>query len=403
MRKSISIITALLSLSILSSCNDQPAVATQQALTDQGQSVSANRKAMNTTSEVSHIPESKYREENKTQNEMQTVYDMTENSFSIAMPAGWQNIALMHRLHNSPRTLVRAISPDNNAVVFMGDPVLPVYSMPNPQMEAMYRNMGMNPPTQSSQFIDADTYFASYMQERFSRLPGFVLDEKYIDEKIIDFQRKEMQKLNFHPTVTNISYRFHYESNGRTIRGVVNGTTMSFGSGWLPEVSGYCTTGDISELEEIFWTMGKSRVQNPAWQQAQNARHQQVMAQIEANTQAMTAQHQRNMANIQASAQAHQQKMAALHQAADIRNQAWADQQASLDAQHKQFINSIRNEHTVADPSGNTYQVDNYSDKYFVDRTNNTYIGTHGTVTLDDLRQIKGLNIDNFAETIIIR
>ncbi len=334
---------------------------------------------------------------------MQTVYDMTENSFSIAMPAGWQNIALMHRLHNSPRTLVRAISPDNNAVIFMGDPALPVYSIPNPQMEAMYRDMGMNPPTQSSQFVDAETYFTTYMQERFGRLQGFVLDEKYVDEKVVEFQRREMEKMNFHPNVTNISYRFHYESNGRTIRGVVNGTTLSFGSGWLPEVSGYCTTGNLNDLEEIFWAMGKSRIQNPAWQQAQHARHQQVMAQIDANTQAMTAQHQRNMANIQASAQAHQQKMAALHQAADIRNQAWAGQQASLDAQHKQFINGIRNEHTVADPSGNTYQVDNYSDKYFVDKTNNTYIGTHGTVTLDDLRQIKGLNIDNFAETIIIR
>lgn len=403
MRKSIAIIAALLSLSAFSSCNDQPVASEPQALADQGTAVSANRKAMNTTSAFNSPAESNKREETKKQNDMQTVYDMTENSFSIAMPAGWQNIALMHRLHNSPRTLVRAISPDNNAVIFMGDPVLPVYSMPNPQMEAMYRNVGMNPPTQSSQFIDAENYFAGYMQERFGRLQGFVLDEKYIDEKIVDFQRKEMQKLNFHPTVSNISYRFHYESNGRTIRGVVNGTTMSFGSGWLPEVSGYCTTGDINELEEIFWAMGKSRVQNPAWQQAQNARHQQVMAQIEANTQAMTARHNQNMANIQASAQAHQQKMAALHQAADMRNQAWADQQASLDAQHKQFINSIRNEHTVADPSGNTYQVDNYSDKYFVDKTNNTYIGTHGTVTLDDLRQIKGLNIDNFAETIIIR
>ncbi|MBL7736818.1 MAG: hypothetical protein JNL51_15270, partial [Chitinophagaceae bacterium] len=64
---------------------------------------------------------------------------------------------------------------------------------------------------------------------------------------------------------------------------------------------------------------------------------------------------------------------------------------------------SIKGEHTVRDSEGNTYQVDNSQDKYFIDKTNNTYIGTDATKTLDDLREIMRVNVDNFENVQIIR
>jgi hypothetical protein len=55
----------------------------------------------------------------------------------------------------------------------------------------------------------------------------------------------------------------------------------------------------------------------------------------------------------------------------------------------------------VVDPGGQTYQVGTWQDCYYVDKTDNTYIGTDSTVERDDLRSRFGVNPDSYEETRI--
>ncbi len=331
------------------------------------------------------------------------VADMTENSFSLNMPAGWTNAALLHRIHESPRSLVTTVSPDKSTVIYLGDPRLPVYTIPGSGFEEPYRQFNIKYPYQVAPYVTAATYFSDYLKQHFGQIEGFRIIEKFDNQPLLELQRKELQKLKLNAEITNASYRFVYTSKGRTIHGELNGTVVSFGKMWLPEVGGFCTAGDPKDAAGMMVKMMQSKETNPRWQQAQNAKHQQTMAEIEQNTQRMTQQHQQNMANIQRSAAAHQQRMSNLQQAADARNEQWRRNQAAQDVQHEKFLNVIKGEHTVRDSEGNTYQVDNSQEKYFIDKTNNTYIGTDATKTLDDLRQIQHINIDNFENVQIIR
>jgi hypothetical protein len=336
-----------------------------------------------------------------------SVNDMAENSFTIDMPEGWKNAAFLHWKWNSPRSLVTAISPDKNTVIYLSDPRLPIYSLPNPQLESQYRQFGMKLPFPSMNYINAETYFSDYMQSRFGKLEGFKILEKFDNKPLLDHQAQEIKKLNFKIDVSNVSYKFEYTSNGKTIHGLLNGATMAMGGIWQPEVSGYCTTGNTEDANDMLMTMAKSRVNNPQWQENQNAKHQQAMAKIKQNEQynmqQMTRQHEQNMANIQRSGAAHQQRMNDLHQQYDQQNRNWEQSQASQQEQHEKFLNTIKGEHTVRDNEGNTYQVDNSQQRYYVDKNNNTYIGADATTSLDDLRKIKSINIDNFEEVQIIR
>ncbi len=332
-----------------------------------------------------------------------SVNDMTENSFSIQMPEGWQNAALLHRKWSTPRSLVTAVSPDKNTVIYLGDPGLPVYTFPNSQMENQYRQLGMQSPFPSMKYRNAENYFSEYIQKRFGNLEGFRILEKFDNKPVLELLAKEIKKLTFKVDVTTVSYRFEYKSKGRTIHGLLNGSTVAVGEMWQPEVSGFCTAGDPGNADGMLIKMMQSRESNPQWQKDQEAKHQQTMAMIEHNTQQMTRQHEQRMANIRSSSAAHQQRMADMQQQHEQWNQSWQQNQASQEAQHEKFLNTIKGEHTVRDNEGNTYQVDNSQQKYYVDKTNNTYIGADGTTTIDDLRKIKGINIDNFEEVQIIR
>ncbi len=332
-----------------------------------------------------------------------TITDMSENSFSVDMPQGWTNAALLHRIQGGPRSLVTAVSTDKNTVIYLGDPRLPTYTTPGSGLDAPYRQFNIKYPYQIAAYVPAETYFSNYLQKHFGQMEGFRIIEKFDNLPLLELQRKEMEKVKINANVTNASYRFQYTSNGRTIHGELNGMVMSFGQMWIPEVSGFCTSGDPRKVSDMMVKMIQSKVTNPQWRAEQDAKHQQTMNTIEQNTQRMTQQHQQRMANIQRSAAAHQQRMADLQQAADARNEQWRRNQESQDVQHEKFLNVIKGEHTVKDSEGNTYQVDNNHDKYFIDKTNNTYIGTDATKTLDDLRQIQHINIDNFENVQIIR
>jgi hypothetical protein len=121
------------------------------------------------------------------------------------------------------------------------------------------------------------------------------------------------------------------------------------------------------------------------------------MAQIQRFGQMMTEQHNQNMAWIQQSAQRHQQRMQAIQAQGDASTRAFNDRMASMDSSHRGFLNYINDENTVVGSSGKVLQVDNGYQRYFVHKTNNTYVGGDITMDLDKLRKFN-LNPDDYEE-----
>jgi hypothetical protein len=87
----------------------------------------------------------------------------------------------------------------------------------------------------------------------------------------------------------------------------------------------------------------------------------------------------------------------------DAAHQGWLTRQAADDAMQQSRVNPIREEHTVAGADGGTYQVDAHHERYFVNKWDNTYIGTGATTDRNDLRRNYGVNPDDYEEVKIVR
>ncbi|WEK35207.1 MAG: hypothetical protein P0Y53_22180 [Candidatus Pseudobacter hemicellulosilyticus] len=332
-----------------------------------------------------------------------------EKSYSIELPTGWTNDVSLVRVYNMVRPVSTSVSPDGNTLFFFGDGRVPGYMVPNGVIDENSFLVSQNPLMRVGNYIPADQFFQQYIKEKFGSKPGFKIigrDRSPVYEKII---MDVLTRSGFQPSITSVYYSFQYMENNKTTYGVLHGATIFGGTIWVPEVMGALSSGDPARFNETLLKIAATNKTDPTWKARENAQHQQRMAQLQrdyqqqqVNFSAMNQQHQLRMNQIQQSASAHQERMGNLQAANDARNNAWAIQQASLDRSHERFINVIRGEHTVADAQGNTFQVDNSHQKYFVNKTKHTYIGTHNTTSLDDLRKL-GLNPDDYAETKVIR
>ena len=67
--------------------------------------------------------------------------DPRENAFKVSFPEGWQTKVSLERPHQQIRTCGISVSPDGKSRLFLGDPSIPTFMQPNPQMGM---NAGMN-------------------------------------------------------------------------------------------------------------------------------------------------------------------------------------------------------------------------------------------------------------------
>lgn len=129
------------------------------------------------------------------------------------------------------------------------------------------------------------------------------------------------------------------------------------------------------EGEQFISTLRTSYRTNPEWDQAidgfsqrmrqwRNQNHQQVMAQLEANKQQMTAAHNQRMADIQrqgaANTAAFNQRMSNM----DQNMRSWESQQASSDRIHTAFVQSIRGVETWQGPNGKVELTTGYENAW---------------------------------------
>lgn len=364
--------------------------------------------------------------------ELVPVQESNEGAFTLLLPRGWENHAVMVRPTGSPRSLISSRRPDGAVYLFSGDLRLPVFAEPG---TGMFSGLPLGTPEQH--FTPAEPFFRHYLQQLYAGAPGFRIAGAAPCGPLEELAHREANRLGLQPRSTSICLPFEYTDpqSGLPVRGRIYGLTLSFGNIWAPEVSGILTWGadDPAAYERLWFEIARSRQENPQWRALQNQAHQQRMAQIawdHQNTmQQMQANHQDNMAWLQQSAESHQARMDNLHTAADAQMQGWYAQQATGDAahrsyldtlngqtsaapgrrapdgdwNHRRFLNTVTEQETVVGPDGSTYQVEAGHERYYRHKRDDTYLGTDNFTERDDLRRRFGVNPDDYEEVRIRR
>lgn len=346
-----------------------------------------------------------------------TITDPNEGAFTVQMPKGWQNQAYLIRPHDQVRSVVTSRHPDGGAFLFMGDPNLPSFLEPSSVPGGMPM-MYSNPLTQVRPHVTADAFFPGYVRERYGRMPGFRVTASGPSPRVERLANDNARKRGMNAWVTTVQIAFEYTGdNGVTTHALLHGTTLSFGTVWVPDASGILTRDDPARYDDMLLWMASSYKTNPHWRQSQDNIHAQRMAQGAAN-------HQSAMAAMQSG---HQARMNAIHQAGEANTRMFDERQAQMDvshqsfmntihqptspaytgdggqgdASHQRFVNYINDQETVVGQTGEEYQVETGHERYYVNKHDNTYVGTDSTVGREDLRSHFGLNSDAYEETKI--
>jgi hypothetical protein len=347
--------------------------------------------------------------------EMVTMTDPNENAFTVPLPKGWQNQAYSLRIQGIHRTVVTTQSPEGGAFLWMGDPNLPGFTEPTPDMYPGHPFANLNPMMQVLAYVPAEPFFHHYLQQRHSHAPGFRITDSAPCPAMEQQIQADAQKQGMNVWITTVSISYDFTDQGRPMRARLHGTTFSIGAVWVAEVMGIVTTADRdpTEYDGLLFFIRQSSKTNPEWRQQQDRRHQQQMQQNawqHQNTmQQMQQNHQNNLSWIQNSAQQHQIRMDGIHAQGEAQRANWQASQASQNAvsygdeSHQRFTNYIKDEETVVSPSGETSQVETGQERYYKHRSNDTYVGTDSFTERDDLRSRFGVNPDDYEEVSIKR
>jgi hypothetical protein len=325
-----------------------------------------------------------------------------ENAFTVKIPEGWKHRLAVVQVYDQKRPVVTAIKPGGDAFLFLGDPQMPSYALPTPQFNSGMPLANANPLLKIAPFQPAKQFFPEYLKRKFGKLPDFRIVGVAPNPRLEQVARAAAQRNGLQGKITATLIAFDYRDNGKLIRSLINGMTLQVGTIWVADLNGVSTSGDPTTYNDLLLRVAESFRMNPEWQARQREesrqRHEATMAMIRANTEAMTRRHEANMAAIQASAARHQERMAALHAAGDAQMNAWKEQQAQNDVSHERFLNYVKGEETVVNSGGATFQVESGQDRYFRNKSQNTFIGTDSTKELEDLRKVWGLNPDDYEE-----
>jgi hypothetical protein len=308
------------------------------------------------------------------------VTDPAENSFSMSLPKGWRNQAYLARTYELVRPVSTALSPDGSTLLFTGDPRLPSYTLPNPEMDQYAGMIPMNPLAQVAELAPAGDYFRWYVTQKFGKLPGFRIGSITPDPAYANKLRESGVRAGRDERPEAVRVAFTYRDNNKTMHALLNGFTSQLQNIWIVGVSGVTTTGDPALYNDLVKRVVLSHKTNPQWAQRQQQLHEQRMAQLRSD-------YANQMARFNAANQSHQMRMNAIQDAGNANMKKWYEGQAASDKSHRNFMNYITDEHTVV-AAGQSFQVDNSHQRYFVNKNDHTYIGTDSTTSLDDLREM---------------
>ena len=334
--------------------------------------------------------------------EWEVVTDPVEQAFTIEMPKGWKNTAYLRRDGIVATPIVTATSPDGQTSLFIGDTKLPK------SIEPWGATPFLDANTQVRAFMPAPYFLPDYIPWRFGGLPGFritgVGPAPEIERRAVEGAQRAGA---YDARVTAAELSFEYQQDGKTVKGLIYGMTASIGMVWFAELSGISGSDDPHQYTATLMQMAASHKTSAEWQRRENQaaanrqfQHEQTMAHIHQNTRILQQNHQNNMATLHGMAASHQLRMDAIHAAGDASTAAYYQRDQASDTMQRGFLNYVTDEHTVATPNGQTFQVDNRYDRYFINKNDNTYIGVKGA---DDLNNFQGINPNDYEEAKIKR
>ncbi|MBX3095889.1 MAG: hypothetical protein KF812_03425 [Fimbriimonadaceae bacterium] len=334
--------------------------------------------------------------------EFVTIEDPVEKCFTVELPKGWFNRAYTSRAFDVHRQVVTSVSPNEDTVLYLGDPNIPQYWTPEFAHDMIREWARVNPMVKIEPFQEAKTYLPAYVKRKFGSLEGFEITKTEDNQQAAQSYQRALAQNDMQGGATAANVHFRYKDHGKQMSAMVVGLAAYSPGFWIVDVNGLSTTGNAEDYLPLLARISRTMKTNPAWTQRQQQLHEQRMAQIADFGRQMTAQHNRNMQAIQLSAQRHQTRMEAIWAAGEASNRAYYERSAASDAQHSRFLNYINDEHTVVGSSGAVRQVDNSYQRYWINRNNNSYVG--GDINFDD-RSIRamGLNPDDYEEARIRR
>ncbi len=310
------------------------------------------------------------------------VTDPREGAFTIQMPKGWKGEASLERVSDQTRSRGFAKSPDGSSMLFFGDVKMPIFWMPNPQMN-IREGMSLGPVTQVRSYQPANIFFESYVRNQYGKLPGFRLVSNQPHPELQQRVEAVAAKYGVQALITTTAVAFDFDDNGKTIHGQINGTTYRMQGIWMVDVHGYLTEDNPADMETLMQKVMASFETSPEWQARENQRQQQRNAamqaqtrQIDEQTRLNTMAHNQRMADMKQNFDSHQRMMQDRYAANDAYNQAWSNNQNSQDGQHERFVDMIREEETV---TNGAYQgkVEAGYNQYYVNPNTGEYIGTN--------------------------
>ena len=335
--------------------------------------------------------------------EMVTVMDPVENSFTVDVPVGWDSVAYASGQFDVHREVVSSVSPDGGTVLFLGDPKIPNYWNPDTANPVTVDFANLLDYMELRHYTPAETYFGDYTALKFGELPDFELVAiESLPEVVQSLQQQFVDAGYAAPEAHAAEVSFTYTAERGPINAVVIGLTINYGDFWQVDVRGLSTDRTVADYLPMLSAMANSKQTTQEFLDRSAANHAQIMEDIRLATEAMTQQHYANMAAIQASAQRHQSRMEAIWAQGDASMQSYYNRMESMDNTQQSFLNYINDEHTVASPSGQTWQVDDGYDRYWVNQNDGSYVG--GDINFDDTTLLElGLNPSDYQEVTVIR
>lgn len=324
--------------------------------------------------------------------------------FTVALPGGWANRAWCEAGPSSRAQLVTSTSPDQTVTLRSGDATLPTFIEP---MAALF---SMQPGAVARGKTSAEQFGTQWLGQAFGSRPGFRVlgyqDSPDLTQAVYLMVQRAGGQASWN-SAGLVEFEYDDGPGASKVSGVLAVATTGIGFLWIPQVHVVTKRGGSArQWIPVLLTMVGSLAPTSAAQAGQaqaraatDAQHQATMANLQANTQAMTAAHNQRMQDIQTSGMAHQARMADMQQTWDMQNDAWRAQQQSQSAQHSQFMNTmrqgpvgapgmggqdvqhdqflnmIREEHTVVDGQGYEHQVAEGADRYYYNQHTEQWIG----------------------------
>lgn len=309
--------------------------------------------------------------------------DPNFRSFSLDVPAGWNVEGAMKKpMPVDLRPWVRAISPDQKMIVFIGDgSIEPRYLPANwltwmgcPPGSTYKVSTGL--VTKVLYYQRADKFAKNYAKSRLGKLCQSF--------QLVDVQHHPDLARSINGTQGVVasdaaSVKYTFNTNGTNgvayfLCATKKGTKMW----WVSQICGVLAAeGCEQQALEVFLRMYRSWQYNPQWTQAQNRQNVISTQNFIARDRAARLQSARAFNARMAAMDARHNAYMARSRAMDAAHSSYMNRMRASDRSHSNFINFIRDEETMMDPNtGTKYQVEFGPKYHWVNSRGDTTIST---------------------------